>query len=527
MAKDPAQKANRKILPTNLDATPDADSHAPNGQGQGDLPADKNQASVHDISQASKNKARLLKPAPNKSDIQARIKQAETPQSPLDQTRKEVEIVERELKIYTLQQEVEQLRPLSGLYRVIKAVATEQGLEPLLEVIANESKSMLKCDRLSVYILESRRGELWTKLAQGDGQYHVLKVPLASTSVISVCARTGKIINIADAYADSRFDSEEDKQAGYFTRNLLCVPLFNRNNEVVGVFEALNKTGGPFTEEDGEWLKGLAAVAGGLIEQAQSYAEIESFMDKTLEMLAQTIDKRDPLTAGHSMRVTNYSLLIAEALNLGHADLDVLRYSAMMHDYGKIGVPEAILWKNGRLTPDEYACVQTHARLTFDLLSTLPFTKRLAAVPFVASCHHEKLDGSGYYRGLRGQEIPFLARVITVADVFDALTSVRHYRNRMAITKVTEIMEDGRGNHFDPAFIDIFYRLPCDLVLKVMESERGQNIPAELELFSQISLQRLIELCSGAKPTIAEEGLKETFERIYNAGLPADYQALD
>lgn len=494
MAKDPAQKANRKTVPINVDSNNGQNSSAAENS------VSKNQGVVHDISAASKNKARL---------------------------KSEVDIIERELKVYTLQQEVEQLRPLSGLYRVIKAVATERGLEPLLEVIAHESKSMLKCDRLSVYILESRKGELWTKFAHSEGQCDILKVPLASTSVISVCARTGKVINIADAYADSRFDSEEDRQAGYLTRNLLCVPLFNRGNEVVGVFEALNKTGGPFTEEDGEWLKGLAAVAGGLIEQAQSYAEIESFMDKTLEMLAQTIDKRDPLTAGHSMRVTHYSLLIAEALNLGQADLDVLRYSAMMHDYGKIGVPEAILWKNGRLTPDEYACVQTHARLTFDLLSTLPFTKRLAAVPFVASCHHEKLDGSGYYRGLRGQEIPFLARVITVADVFDALTSVRHYRNRMAITKVTEIMEDGRGNHFDPAFIDIFYRLPCDLVLKVMESERGQNIPAELELFSKISLKRLVELCSGAKANTNEEGLKDVFERIYNAGLPADYQALD
>lgn len=264
-----------------------------------------------------------------------------------------------------------------------------------------------------------------------------------------------------------------------------------------------------------------------LRSEAQAYKEIETFVDRTLETLAQTIDRRDPLTAGHSIRVTRYSLLIGEALKLGEADRQVLRYAAMMHDYGKIGVPEAILWKNGRLTPEEYALVQTHARITYELLSNLPFTRRLVEVPFIASCHHEKLDGSGYYRGLKGEEIPFLARVITVADVFDALTSVRHYRNRMDITKVTEIMESGRENHFDPEIIDAFFNLPCQAVLKVMESERGQSVPMELELFGVITWQRLVELCAGARPAAEEEGLKELFERIYFAGLPSDYQALD
>ena len=149
MAKDPAQKANRDTVPTNLDSN--------HGQGQDSLApkkANKNPGVVHDITAAGKNKARLLKTTVNKADNES-LKSANLPQ-PLaasEPARKEVEIIERELKIFTLQQEVEQLRPLSGLYRVIKAVATERGLEPLLEVIAQESKAMLKCNRLSVYIL--------------------------------------------------------------------------------------------------------------------------------------------------------------------------------------------------------------------------------------------------------------------------------------------------------------------------------------------------------------------------------------
>jgi HD-GYP domain-containing protein (c-di-GMP phosphodiesterase class II) len=444
-----------------------------------------------------------------------------------DLNNREVSLIEREIKSLRMQEELDRLRPLSGLYRVVKAMATERKLDSLLEVITRETQTMLHCDRCSVFVLEANKQELWTQVAQGLIGHRTIRIPLHGTSIVSECARSSKIINIPDAYNDSRFDRDVDKQTGYHTQSVLCVPMLNRSGEVIGVFQVLNKVGEPFTHEDQDWLQGLSAVAAGLIEQAQAYSEIEGFVDKTLETLARTIDKRDPLTAGHSMRVMNYSLVLGDAINVPEEDMDVLRYSAMMHDYGKIGVPEAILWKDGRLTPEEYKTVQKHANITFDLLSNLPFTKRLAAVPYIASCHHEKIDGTGYYRGLKGEEIPFLAKIIAVADVFDALTSKRHYRNRMPIEKVTEIMQAGRDNHFEGSCVDAFYRLPSVQVMKVMESERGQMIPAEIEMFKHTTWQRLVELLCGARPKTAEEGLKGTFESIYNEGLPADYKALD
>jgi HD-GYP domain-containing protein (c-di-GMP phosphodiesterase class II) len=439
---------------------------------------------------------------------------------------REVALIEREIKSLHLQEELERLRPLSGLYRVVKAMARERKLDALLEVITRETQAMLNCDRCSVFVLDNSTGELWTQIAQGLVGQRVISIPLNGTSFVSECARSAQIINIADAYCDARFDPDIDRQTGYRTQSVLCVPMLNRNGDVIGVFQALNKANTFFTTEDEDWLEGLTAVAANLIEQAQAYAEIERFVDKTLETLAQTIDKRDPLTAGHSMRVTKYSLLLGGVLRIPEEQVDVLRYSAMMHDYGKIGVPEAILWKPGRLTAEEYSCVQKHARITYDLLSNLPFTNRLSTVPFVASCHHEKLDGSGYYRGLKGDDIPFLARVIAVADVFDALTSVRHYRNRMPMPQVTEIMMSGRNNHFQPECVDALYRLPCHRVLAIMESERGQQSPANVDCFRSITWQRLVDLVLGAKPKRGEEGLKETFERIYNADLPVDYKPL-
>lgn len=439
----------------------------------------------------------------------------------------EIARVEQKIRFMGMQEELKRLTPLAGIYRVIKAMTTERRLESLLDVITKETKSILDCDRCSVFILDKQKAELWTQVAQGLGTEKQIQVPLSANSIVSKSARLAKQINIKDAYADKYFDPTFDQLNSYRTKSVLCVPMLNRSEEVIGVFQALNKKEGPFTQSDEEWLLALTTVAAGLIEQAQAYLEIENFVDCTLETLAQTIDKRDPLTAGHSIRVTKYSLLLGEKLDIPDGDVPVLRYAAMMHDYGKIGVPEAILWKNGRLTPPEFACIQQHARYTYDLLSNLPFKGKLAAVPFIASCHHEKLDGSGYYRGLKGNDIPYLSRIITVADVFDALTSERHYRNRMPIAKVSEIMLTGRGSHFEPEFVDKFLALPSSQVLAIMESERGNGSPESIKQLEKVSFSRLVEIVNGAKRKRGEEDVAGLFEAVYNADLPPNYEALD
>lgn len=254
--------------------------------------------------------------------------------------KREVGLIEREMKSFRMQEELDRLRPLSGLYRVVKAMATERRLTSLLETVARETQSMLRADRCSVFVVDSDKGELWTQVAQGLVGYNTIRIPISGASLVANCVRSAAVINIPDAYEDPRFDPAVDKLTGYRTRSVLCVPMKNRSGTIIGVFQVLNKISGPFSGEDEDWMAGLAAVASGLIEQAQAYQEIETFVDRTLEVLAQTIDKRDPLTAGHSVRVTKYSQLIGNSLNLSRSDSDVLRYSAMMHDYGKIGVPE-------------------------------------------------------------------------------------------------------------------------------------------------------------------------------------------
>jgi HD-GYP domain-containing protein (c-di-GMP phosphodiesterase class II) len=249
----------------------------------------------------------------------------------------------------------------------------------------------------------------------------------------------------------------------------------------------------------------------------------EQLLDGMVKTLMRAAEMRDPLTDGHSKRVTAYSLLIADAMSISADDRLVLRYAAMMHDLGKLGVPEAILWKEN-LSPAEQDCVQTHAKLTYELLSGMPFTNRLAQVPLVASCHLEKLDGSGYYRSLKGEDIPVPARIITICNRFDELTAFHHgciiqQEPRMSIREVYETLESGRGSYFDPQVLDCFYGLRCDQVLKVMESERGHGLPDKLDAFQVITFYRLVELFQGAQPTSQEEDLQDTFFGIYNSHL--------
>ncbi len=168
-----------------------------------------------------------------------------------------------------------------------------------------------------------------------------------------------------------------------------------------------------------------------------------------LEVLAASIDAKDPLTAGHSERVNEYAVGIARELGFKDAETDILSVSALLHDYGKIGIDENILKKPGKLTPEEYEHIKKHAVKTRDILNKMNFIRKYHNVPFIASCHHECPDGSGYPDGIRGNEIPFMARIIAVADVFEALTARRHYREALSSEQAFEILEQGIDTKFD------------------------------------------------------------------------------
>lgn len=175
----------------------------------------------------------------------------------------------------------------------------------------------------------------------------------------------------------------------------------------------------------------------------------------TIFCLAKAAEYRDPETGSHILRMAHYSMHIARMLKLSESDQELLLEAAPMHDIGKVGTPDAILLKPGRLTPAEFEIMKQHAEIGFKVLSQMR-SPLLEAAAQIAYTHHEKFDGSGYPRGLKGDDIPLFGRIVAVADVFDALTSARPYKKPWSVDEAVSFLRDGKGKHFDPACVDAF-----------------------------------------------------------------------
>ena len=201
--------------------------------------------------------------------------------------------------------------------------------------------------------------------------------------------------------------------------------------------------------------------------------ETKLLFDSLIKTLAITIDARDPLTAGHSERVAEYAHLIGKTMNLSETDMEMLKYASLLHDIGKIGVCETILLKEGRLTVREFRIMQKHAFCTYEILKNIHFDACLQEIPAIASSHHERMDGTGYYQGLRGDDIPLLSRILAVADVFDAITSHRHYRDRMPFEKAIKTIEEESGNHFDTNCVESFMKVKLLDLSRVLLKQHG------------------------------------------------------
>jgi len=187
---------------------------------------------------------------------------------------------------------------------------------------------------------------------------------------------------------------------------------------------------------------------------------IEMSYDETLEALGAALDLRDTETEGHSRRVSKYSLVLGRTLGCTEADLKQIERGAYLHDIGKIGIPDSILLKPGKLTPGETAIMETHARVGYDLICRIAF---LAPAAEIILTHQERFDGTGYPQGLVGDEIPLGSRIFAVADTLDAMTSDRSYRRALAFSAARAEIEGESGRQFDPVVVKAFLSIPDDV----------------------------------------------------------------
>ena len=191
-------------------------------------------------------------------------------------------------------------------------------------------------------------------------------------------------------------------------------------------------------------------------ELSETYRKLESAYMESIETLRHTVDAKDAYTRGHSDRVSEYSVLIGQKLGLSDNDLRILRLGGLFHDIGKIGVPDSILQKESKLTDDEYSEIKNHPSIGVHILSTASIFNDI--IPIVKH-HHEKWDGNGYPSKLKGEKIPFLARITTIADSFDAMSSKRSYRDSLPLDVIKEEFRKNRGTQFDPNLDDLFLEM--------------------------------------------------------------------
>jgi putative nucleotidyltransferase with HDIG domain len=212
----------------------------------------------------------------------------------------------------------------------------------------------------------------------------------------------------------------------------------------------------------------LALFLGLLVQEHNTTQQRLVTYDVTLEGLSRALDLRDKETEGHSQRVTTLAVRLADAMGVPKKELAYIRWGALLHDIGKMGIPDAILLKPARLTEEEWAIMRRHPVYAYELLSPIPYLRLLLDIPY---CHHEKWDGTGYPRGLKGEAIPLTARIFAVADVWDALRSDRPYRPAWPAQKAREYIREQSGTHFDPQVVEAFLRLIA------MEDSRQVSAP--------------------------------------------------
>lgn len=411
---------------------------------------------------------------------------------------------------------------LIALSEIARTVNAQANLDKLLITIAEQTKMVLNADRCSVFLFDKEKNELWSKVALGIDESEEIRFS-ADKGFAGYAVRTGETIRIQDAYNDERFNKEIDKHTGYRTYNLLCMPMRNIKFEIIGAFQVLNKLDGDFTDADEDILLAIGTNAGIAIEnnllfniQQQMLDEQKKLFEGFIDTLAASIDARDKITLGHSTRVRLYAELIAKQMGLNKDITEIISKAAMLHDIGKIGIRDAVLQKKGALTKEEYEHIKEHVKITYDILCQTNMNSSFTEIAEIAASHHEKYDGTGYFRGLKGEDIPLGGRILAVSDVFDAITSVRHYRDRMPMNEALKIIVEGKNKHFDGKIVDAFLSIPCDVITEVLISEFDMQLKEkDKKVLSTINLKQFVEILKEENNSAKEKKIIDVFNSYY------------
>jgi HD-GYP domain-containing protein (c-di-GMP phosphodiesterase class II) len=353
---------------------------------------------------------------------------------------------------------------LSSLRSIGLAISSSLDLGVTLRLFLEHVVTQLQVDAANVLLLNPRTGILDYAAGQGfrtDALKHShLRLGEGYAGVAALEIRIVRLPNLneeGDGFSRARFLKDEDFITYY------GVPLVAKGH-VKGVLEIFHRNSLEPDEEWFEFLDGLALQAAIAIENNSLFNELEcsnmgliQAYDRTIEGWSRALDYKDKETEGHSQRVTEMTVKIAEEMGISEEELVHVRRGALLHDIGKMGIPDSILLKSGPLTEEEWEIMRLHPVYSYDLLHPIAYLRPALDIPY---CHHEKWDGSGYPRGLKAEQIPLSARIFAVVDVWDALRSDRPYRPAWSGEKAKEYIASLSGIQFDPEVLDVFFRMP-------------------------------------------------------------------
>lgn len=351
---------------------------------------------------------------------------------------------------------------LGALMGVGRAINSSLGLKRVLEEVMDTLIALMRAER-GFLMLRGADGELSVRIARGIAHINLEEDAfLVSRTIVRKVAESGEPILTTNAQQDPRFEGQVSV-AAYQLRSILCAPL-TLKNELIGVLYVDNRAhAGIFRESDLQLFSAFADQAAVAIDNAQlfeglqeSNRELEKAYQATLEGWVRALDLRDKETEGHTQRVTILTERLARSMGVDGDALVHITRGALLHDIGKMAIPDGILLKPGELTEDERTLIRKHPVYAYEMLSPIDFLLPAIDIPY---CHHEKWDGTGYPRGLKGEEIPFAARIFPVIDVWDALISDRPYRKGLSHEEVRERIRVDSGKHFDPHVVQAFLEL--------------------------------------------------------------------
>jgi response regulator RpfG family c-di-GMP phosphodiesterase/putative methionine-R-sulfoxide reductase with GAF domain len=354
------------------------------------------------------------------------------------------------------------LQRIAALQRIDLTIATSFDLNVTFNVLLNEIISLLGVDAADILVLNPYMHTLDYAAGHGFrlGSYKNLHLRLGHGCAGKVALERHPI-SIPDLSQAEGEDAIPQMAEELFT-SYFGVPLIVKG-QIKGVLEVFNRK---ILRPDEEWLNFLSTLGGqaaiavdnhNLFENLQrSNVQLTLAYDATIEGWSRALDLRDEETEGHTQRVTNMTLRLCEAMGVNETERMQIRRGALLHDIGKMGIPDSILLKPGPLTKEEWVIMQKHPVYAYEFLSPVSFLRPALDIPY---CHHERWDGTGYPRGIRGEQIPAAARVFALADVWDALASDRHYRPAWNEDDIICHIQSEVGRHFDPEVVELFLSL--------------------------------------------------------------------